>query len=136
MADGLKNSALPRALSEVIADVADLVQKEMRLARTELPEKLSLKIQGGIWMGVAALLAGWKLVGVPFLLFGVAALLGSVAALLAGWTLVGVAFQLVGIAALLGGVALLYLPELPRRLVAWSTKRDDLAFTPDSDVRN
>ena len=57
MADGLKNSALPRALSEVIADVADLIQKEMRLARTELSEKLSLKIQGGIWMGAAALLA-------------------------------------------------------------------------------
>ena len=56
MADGLKNSALPRALSEVIADVADLIQKEMRLARTELSEKLSLKIQGGIWMGAAALL--------------------------------------------------------------------------------
>jgi hypothetical protein len=57
MADGLKNSALPRALSEVIADVADLIQKEMRLARTELSEKLSLKIQGGIWMGMAGLLA-------------------------------------------------------------------------------
>jgi membrane protein implicated in regulation of membrane protease activity len=68
-------------------------------------------------------------VGVLFLLFGVAALLGSVAALLAGWTLVGVAFLLVGIAALLGGVALLYRPELPRRLVAWRTKRVDLPLT-------
>jgi hypothetical protein len=45
-----------------------------------------------------------------------------VAALLAGWTLVGVAFVLLGIAALLGGVALLYRPELPRRLVAWLIK--------------
>ena len=87
-------------------------------------------------LGVAALLDRWTLVGVPFLLFGVAALLGSVAALLAGWTLVGVAFQLLGIAALLGGVALLYRPELPRRLVVWLTKRDELALTPDSDVRN
>ena len=77
--------------------------------------------------GVAALLAGWTLVGVPFLLFGVAALLGSVAALLAGWTYVGVAFVLLGVAALLGGVALLYRPELPRQLVAWLTKRGDLA---------
>ena len=41
-------------------------------------------------VGVAALLAGWTLVGVPFLLFGVAALVGSVGALLAGWTFVGV----------------------------------------------
>jgi hypothetical protein len=54
--------------------------------------------------------------------------LSGVAALLAGWTLMGVAF-------LLGGVALLYRPELPRRLVAWLTKQDDLPLTPDGDVR-
>jgi hypothetical protein len=86
--------------------------------------------------GVAALLAGWTLVGVPFLLFGVAALLGSVAALLAGWTFVGVTFVLLGVAALLGGVALLYRPELPRRLVAWLTKRDDLALPADGNERD
>ena len=74
--------------------------------------------------------------GVPFLLFGVAALLGSVAALLDGWTLVGGAFLLLGVAALLGGVALLYRPELPRRLVAWLTKRDDLPLTADGNDRD
>jgi len=47
----------------------------------------------------------------------------------------GVVFVLLGIAALLGGVALLYRPELPRRLVAWLTKQDDLPLTPDGDVR-
>jgi hypothetical protein len=83
--------------------------------------------------GVAALLAGWTLIGVPFLLFGVAAVLGSVAALLAGWTLIGVPFLLLGIAALLAGVALLYRPELPRRLVLWLTKRDDLQLRPNGD---
>jgi len=72
--------------------------------------------------GVAALLAGLTLLGVAFLLFGVAFLLGGVAALLDGWSLVGVPFLLLGVAALLGGVALLYLPELPRWLVAWLTK--------------
>ena len=41
-----------------------------------------------------------------------------------------------GIAALQGGVALLYRPELPRRLVAWLTKRDDLRLTADGDVRD
>ena len=77
MADGLKNSALPRALSEVIADVADLIQKEMRLARTELSEKLSLKIQGGIWMGVAGLLAVIAvLVLIEAAVFGLAAATG------------------------------------------------------------
>jgi hypothetical protein len=39
--------------------------------------------------GVAALLAGWSLMGVAFLLFGFALLLGGVAALLVGWTLTG-----------------------------------------------
>jgi hypothetical protein len=86
--------------------------------------------------GVAALLVGWPLVGVPFLLFGVAALLGGVAALLAGWPLVGVPFLLLGVAALLGGVLLLYRPELPRRLVAWLTKRDDLSLTSDGNQRD
>jgi uncharacterized membrane protein YqjE len=77
MADGLKNSALPRALSEVIADVADLIQKEMRLARTELSEKLSLKIQGGIWMGAAALLGIIAvLVLIEAAVFGLAAATG------------------------------------------------------------
>jgi hypothetical protein len=79
--------------------------------------------------GVAALLDGWTLVGVPFLLLWIAAMLGGIAALLAGWTLVGVIVLLLGIAALLGGVALLYRPELPRRLLAWLTKRDDLPLT-------
>jgi hypothetical protein len=50
-------------------------------------------------------------------------------ALLDEWSLVGVPFLLLGIAALLGGVALLYRPELPQRLVAWLTKRDDLPLT-------
>jgi hypothetical protein len=86
--------------------------------------------------GVAAFLHGWTLVGVPFLLFGVAALLAVVAALLDGWTLVGVTFLLLGIAALLGGVALLYRPELPRLLVAWLTKQDDLPLTADGDDRD
>ncbi len=86
--------------------------------------------------GVAALLARWTLMGVPFLLFGVAALLGGLAALLAGWTLVGVLFLLLGIAAVLGGVALLYCPELPRGLVAWLTKRDDLPLMADANERD
>ena len=56
MADHLKNSALPRALSDVIADVADLFQKELRLARTELSTKLSTKLRAGVWLAMAAAL--------------------------------------------------------------------------------
>jgi hypothetical protein len=50
-------SSLPNAFSRVITDLADLMQKEMRLARAELSEKLSLTIRAGVWMSVAAALA-------------------------------------------------------------------------------
>ena len=53
----LRASPLPRALSEVVVDVADLVQKEMRLARAEIGEKLSNKLRAGTWMVVAAAMA-------------------------------------------------------------------------------
>jgi hypothetical protein len=53
----LRASPLPRALSDVVVDVADLVQKEMRLARAEIGEKLSNKLRAGTWMLVAAAMA-------------------------------------------------------------------------------
>ena len=53
----LKNAALPRALSDVVADLADLFQKEMRLARAELSEKISTKLHAGIWMSAGGVLA-------------------------------------------------------------------------------
>jgi Putative Actinobacterial Holin-X, holin superfamily III len=73
MADHLKNSALPRLLSDVVGDLADLFQKEMRLARAELSEKLSLKIQAGVWMSVAAAFILITLLAVvEALIFGIA----------------------------------------------------------------
>jgi hypothetical protein len=56
MADQLRNSALPRALSEVVGDLADLFQKELRLARAELTEKLSIKLRAGVWMSIAGVM--------------------------------------------------------------------------------
>jgi hypothetical protein len=53
----LKNQALPRALSDVVADLADLFQKELRLAKAELSEKLSIKAWAGVWMATAAFFA-------------------------------------------------------------------------------
>ena len=53
----LRASPLPRALSDVVVDVADLVQKEMRLARAEIGEKLSNKLRAGAWMLIAAAVA-------------------------------------------------------------------------------
>jgi hypothetical protein len=53
-AENTKNSALPRVLSEVVGDLADLFQKEMRLAKAEISAKLSTKLMAGVWMSVAA----------------------------------------------------------------------------------
>jgi hypothetical protein len=53
----LRASPLPGALSDVVVGVADLVQKEMRLARAEIGEKLSNRLRAGTWMLVAAAIA-------------------------------------------------------------------------------
>ena len=53
MNEKLKDSSLGGALSDVIGDLADLVQKEIRLAKTELTAKISQKVLGGIWLAVA-----------------------------------------------------------------------------------
>jgi hypothetical protein len=61
----LKNAALPRTLLDVVADIADLLQKEMRLAQAEIAAKLSAKLQAGVWMlaaGVLGLMAALLLV--------------------------------------------------------------------------
>jgi hypothetical protein len=52
----IKDAALPNAVSDVVADLADLFQKEMRLARAELSDKVATKLQAGVWMLVAGLL--------------------------------------------------------------------------------
>jgi hypothetical protein len=54
MVEHTKNSALPRLLSDVVADLADLFQKELRLFKAELSAKLSLKLWAGVWMSAAA----------------------------------------------------------------------------------
>ena len=55
--DRIKDAALPRGLSNVVGDLADLFQIEMRLARAELSEKIATKLQAGIWISVAGVLA-------------------------------------------------------------------------------
>ena len=54
--DQIKGAALPRAFAEVLADVADLIQKEIRLARAEISDRLSTKVLGGVWMAAAGVL--------------------------------------------------------------------------------
>jgi hypothetical protein len=70
----LKNATLPRAVPEVVAALADLVQKEVRLAKAELSAKLGRKLQAGIWMSAAGILG---LIGGVFLMQGLAFAIAS-----------------------------------------------------------
>jgi uncharacterized membrane protein YgcG len=69
------NQSLPEALSTVVSDLADLMQKEVRLAKAEIAHNLSLGVRAGIWMAAAALIAI-----VAFLLLVQACVLGLSAA--------------------------------------------------------
>jgi hypothetical protein len=54
MADRIANSGLVEALGNVLADLSDLLQKEIRLAKAEVTDKVTAKLQGGMWVGIAA----------------------------------------------------------------------------------
>ena len=54
--DGIRNSALVRTLADVLEDLPDLFQKEMRLAQAEFTEKIKGGIQASVWMMVAGVL--------------------------------------------------------------------------------
>jgi len=46
--DQLKTSTAASALGDVLGDLPDLVQKEMRLAQAEFSANLSAKLEGGV----------------------------------------------------------------------------------------
>jgi uncharacterized membrane protein YqjE len=54
--DALRNSGLVRGLTDLLADLSDLVQKEIRLARAELAEKISARLQASVWLIAASVL--------------------------------------------------------------------------------
>ena len=51
--DRLWNSGLAQALTALFADLADLLQKELQLAKTEITEKITSRLRASVWMGVA-----------------------------------------------------------------------------------
>jgi hypothetical protein len=53
----LRNTTLPHVLSEVVADAAELFQRELRLAKAEISEKITTKLTAGIWTAAAGALA-------------------------------------------------------------------------------
>jgi hypothetical protein len=54
--DALRNSELVRALTDLLGDFSYLVQKEIRLARAEMTQKISTRLQAGVWMLIAGVL--------------------------------------------------------------------------------
>jgi Putative Actinobacterial Holin-X, holin superfamily III len=55
--DRLQNSGVTRALTDLLADLAELVQKELQLAKTEIAEKITARLRASAWMVAAGLLA-------------------------------------------------------------------------------
>lgn len=59
--DRLQNSSLAQAFTDLLADLGDLLQKEMQLAKAEVTEKITSRLKASIWMvgaGLLALIAG------------------------------------------------------------------------------
>jgi hypothetical protein len=54
--DGLRNSPLLRTLADVLEDLPDLVQKEIRLAQAEFIGKIKDGVRASVWMMVAGFL--------------------------------------------------------------------------------
>ena len=64
----LRESALLRAMTDLLTDFSDLVQKEMRLARAEVTKTLTDRAMAGVWMAVAGVIG---LIAVLFILEGI-----------------------------------------------------------------
>ncbi len=52
----LRNSGLTQALTDLLADLGDLVQKEIQLAKAEVTETITSRLRASAWMVAAAFL--------------------------------------------------------------------------------
>jgi type IV secretory pathway VirB2 component (pilin) len=55
--DRMRNSGLVQAVTDLFADLADLLQKELQLAKAEISEKIVSRLRASVWMAVAGVLA-------------------------------------------------------------------------------
>jgi uncharacterized protein YacL len=56
MAHDLRNSGLVQALTDLFGDLADLLRKELKLAKAEITEKIASRLRASVWMVVAGAL--------------------------------------------------------------------------------
>ena len=54
--ESLRNSGLTQALTDLLADLANLLRKELQLAKTEITEKIVSRLRASVWMVVAGVL--------------------------------------------------------------------------------
>ena len=73
--ESLQNSMVARTIADLLGDLSDLVQKEIRLARAEVMDKVSRRLEASIWFAVAGLFAFVALLLViEAIVFGLASL--------------------------------------------------------------
>ena len=101
MATQHSNRPLASVLTQIVSDVAFLMQTEIRLARSELSDKVSQAANGGVYIGIAAVLG---LSGLILLLMSAVQWLDTAGVPERwGYLLVGGATLLIGIALALKG---------------------------------
>ena len=66
--ESIRDSGLVRAATDLFADLSDLIQKEIRLARAEIVHRLTLGVKGGVWMAAAGVIG---FLAVIFILEGI-----------------------------------------------------------------
>lgn len=110
MVEHVRGAVLPRAIADVFGDLAELVQREVRLARAELSDKLSTKVRAVVWLAGAAFLVFFAIL---FGLAGLALGLSAAFGLALHWSCLIVAAGLLVLAVLIF-------------LLAWSDAREDI----------
>jgi hypothetical protein len=55
--NGLHETALVRAVTDLFTDLSDLLQKELRLVQAEVTAKVADRLKAGVWMAGAGFLA-------------------------------------------------------------------------------
>ena len=113
--------SLGQLLGNVAADIQDLVRGEVRLARSELDQKLDRVIMAAIWLLGGALVA---FAGLVVILQGVAAALALALPTWAASMIVGVLIVAVGAILARYGLSMLSLKTLTPNRMASSLQKD------------
>ena len=112
---------LGELLGNVATDIQDLVRGEVRLARSELDQKLNSVIMAAIWLVGGALLG---FAGLVVVLQGVAAALALVLPTWAASLIVGVLIVVIGAVFARSGLSMLSLKTLTPDRTAASLQKD------------